>query len=681
MVTVLSVSEAELPVAESIASGDGVVVGRGGNLYRALPDVFLSGIGGVRMFNTRTEATLNDTGSASFIFIGDLLYAYDVDGTALTTGDDRTWSPYSWVSPNHFAENATPGTTDMADALEAAWAFSKHIRFLGETYAFTRKVTLEGIATSGVEGYSLKGAGWGATFFEFTNAADGGLHLSHKPGGTGWMQGNVEGIAIFPRAQTTGYALRLTRVLNSNFRDVLIDGAWNHVELYGSAQNRFFGLNTRNVKRGSAANIVWGLYEDTGTSTRSFGNELIACEHQAGQDSAVGFSLTAMDMLTITGGHFDYILRKFHIHPDGTGKQDHVFDVRANGTYFDANSTAALQEFMYIEATDGGSGATVRIEGIRFNNCFIRGGTNLVKLATTEAGVAGLSSLEDFMFTDCEIQDFSGRLFQIENTFLADPEDTIRQFVIASNIYNDGGILSGRTNAPAFARMQGTGHVIAGNTIEGGWDDGGENVIVLLADSASCSVSGNNLVMTRAAPISNLGTGNVIAGNLYPSVSGQHFIDSTLRIGASSSAGLILNSRDSLTDSDVVFRDNGFVGAETSLSYGAETGGYWRWLKNITDAETGSTGGAEIARLDATALKLKIPVQVNGVQVLTSQQSAIANITTTASSGTLPTADGSVTIANAASPTVTELQEYCVELEAKVEAVLGAMRTHGLIAT
>lgn len=63
------------------------------------------------------------------------------------------------------------------------------------------------------------------------------------------------------------------------------------------------------------------------------------------------------------------------------------------------------------------------------------------------------------------------------------------------------------------------------------------------------------------------------------------------------------------------------------------------------------------------------------------QPSAIANITTTATTGTLPTANGTVTIANAATPTVTELLEYCVELEAKLESALAALRTLGLIAT
>jgi hypothetical protein len=63
------------------------------------------------------------------------------------------------------------------------------------------------------------------------------------------------------------------------------------------------------------------------------------------------------------------------------------------------------------------------------------------------------------------------------------------------------------------------------------------------------------------------------------------------------------------------------------------------------------------------------------------QPAAVANITTTTTSGSLPSPDGSVTIADATTPTVAELLEYCVELEAKLEAVLTHLRTLGLIAT
>lgn len=49
-------------------------------------------------------------------------------------------------------------------------------------------------------------------------------------------------------------------------------------------------------------------------------------------------------------------------------------------------------------------------------------------------------------------------------------------------------------------------------------------------------------------------------------------------------------------------------------------------------------------------------------------------LTITATTGTLPTADGSITVADAATPTVAELLEAIVELNAKVEALRTALR-------
>jgi hypothetical protein len=88
----------------------------------------------------------------------------------------------------------------------------------------------------------------------------------------------------------------------------------------------------------------------------------------------------------------------------------------------------------------------------------------------------------------------------------------------------------------------------------------------------------------------------------------------------------------------------------------------------------GTTTGTKIGT--ATTQKLGF---YNATPVV--QPAAVTDITTTATAGTLPTPDGTVTIADADVPTVDELLEYCVELEAKLEAALGHLRTLGLIAT
>ena len=62
------------------------------------------------------------------------------------------------------------------------------------------------------------------------------------------------------------------------------------------------------------------------------------------------------------------------------------------------------------------------------------------------------------------------------------------------------------------------------------------------------------------------------------------------------------------------------------------------------------------------------------------QSTHVADLSATATTGTLPTADGTMTIADAASPTNAELLEYCRELEAKLNSLLAFASAHGLMA-
>ena len=88
-----------------------------------------------------------------------------------------------------------------------------------------------------------------------------------------------------------------------------------------------------------------------------------------------------------------------------------------------------------------------------------------------------------------------------------------------------------------------------------------------------------------------------------------------------------------------------------------------------------------------TAGTLTTQLEINGDTIgffgtaAAAQPAAITDITTTATTGALPAADDTNTIADAASPTNAELLQYCVTLEAKLEAALAALRTLGLIAT
>jgi F0F1-type ATP synthase epsilon subunit len=62
------------------------------------------------------------------------------------------------------------------------------------------------------------------------------------------------------------------------------------------------------------------------------------------------------------------------------------------------------------------------------------------------------------------------------------------------------------------------------------------------------------------------------------------------------------------------------------------------------------------------------------------QGTAVAALTVTATTGTLPTANGAITIADAATPTVAELQEFCVELKSRHDALVASLQAAGVLA-
>lgn len=73
-------------------------------------------------------------------------------------------------------------------------------------------------------------------------------------------------------------------------------------------------------------------------------------------------------------------------------------------------------------------------------------------------------------------------------------------------------------------------------------------------------------------------------------------------------------------------------------------------------------------------LAKEVATQIDGAVAGKSQVAALSAMTVTATTGTLPTPNGALTIANASTPTVAELQEFCMELKAKLDAVVAALK-------
>ena len=185
---------------------------------------------------------------------------------------------------------------------------------------------------------------------------------------------------------------------------------------------------------------------------------------------------------------------------------------------------------------------------------------------------------------------------------------------------------------------------------------------------ADDAASGANLMLYHRRGASGAGQDNDVISTIF--YRGKNDAGTPEEVDYAAIESVIIDASDGTEDGQLNLQvmDAGTLTTQISVDANAITFG--DAVNVVLNTSTGTKIGT------ATSQKLAF---FNATPVV--QQSAIANITTTASSGTLPTANGSVTIANAASATTTELLEFCVDLESKLESALGILRTFGLIAT
>ena len=97
-----------------------------------------------------------------------------------------------------------------------------------------------------------------------------------------------------------------------------------------------------------------------------------------------------------------------------------------------------------------------------------------------------------------------------------------------------------------------------------------------------------------------------------------------------------------------------------------------------TAAWAGITGKPAVIAAGATAAAARTVIEFDAsakaAVAAKTEVAALAAVTVTATTGTLPTPNGSVTIVNAATPTVVELQEFCMENRAKIAAIIAALK-------
>ena len=186
--------------------------------------------------------------------------------------------------------------------------------------------------------------------------------------------------------------------------------------------------------------------------------------------------------------------------------------------------------------------------------------------------------------------------------------------------------------------------------------------------TANDAASGGDILLSRKRGASGAGQDNDLLSTIF--FEGKNDATTPQEVNYAAIQAKIIDASDATEDGQLNLRVINAGTLTTQVSIDATTVQLFDAVNFVFSTSTGTKIGT------ATNQKLAF---FNATPVV--QQSAIANITATASSGSLPTANGSITVANAASATTTELLEFCVELESKLESVLTVLRTFGLIAT
>mgnify|MGYP000847396002 FL=1 len=186
--------------------------------------------------------------------------------------------------------------------------------------------------------------------------------------------------------------------------------------------------------------------------------------------------------------------------------------------------------------------------------------------------------------------------------------------------------------------------------------------------TANDSASGADITLYRRRGASTVGQNGDLLSTIY--WRGHNDNATTEQVDYAAVEGSIVSVTNNSEFGQLAFKVQNSGTMSTRLTLQAAT----LTLADALNIAVNTTTGTKIGT--ATTQKLGF---YNATPVV--QPAAIADLTVTATTGTLPTATGSQVIADAATPTNAELLKYCVELEAKLELALARLRSLGLIAT
>lgn len=436
-------------------------------------------------FDTRADflaATIpSSINKASWETNGNILEVIRDGSGTISQTDSTTWSPNGDAHPDHWAENTTPGTTDMTSAINSACSWGDlGCDLLASDYLISGPILITGKEPdeNTFERFYFGGKGPGLS--RIINSTPNTDWLTVSKGGalrTGWIMGMIEKVSFVsdtsnrPTNADEGAAIRLKRNLKTKIRDVEIDTSTYPIYQENCGLTEVNNLYVRNNLMASGEN-GHSLYTFAGgPGGRCFGQFWDTVESQAGNSWDKGFDIRGVDGLYITNSHVNNVADRIYINPTGAGGEDRCYQLHISNTYFDGNGLSETGDWLVvapdmpdidvdIPAADINASTDVLVA---VGNGILDGA--VVQLTTTGTLPGGLSTSTDYHVLSLGDNSFrlaasyddwlTGTAIDITNqgsgthTVLHTPNDTIR----IMGIQMTGGHVRKGTNVMKFSGL------------------------------------------------------------------------------------------------------------------------------------------------------------------------------------------------------------------------------------
>lgn len=303
---------------------------------------------------------------------GDILrFVEDAFGTALVTADGRSWSPDGNVTPNHWAENTVPDTTNMVSAIEAAVGYAAPLRkpvyLIDRTYRCSRglvfrlrDVTLIGRTGQGTNSQITiyGGAAESSFLFEPVNAT--------LPATAAIINLHVENITLYrPSAGSTGAGFHIRKATSVVFRNVFSWGHKHNWLMEGVKNCEYDGISGAAVNyaggTGSAQVKIDHLIQSDGSEYAGFTHRFSGGGIMSGAVYEATLEIGHNDFCSISGGYWGFCKINVLLKPSTATAR--VINTEIDNVYLDGGTSPSAQVGIKMEAGAGGSIDFVKMTG------------------------------------------------------------------------------------------------------------------------------------------------------------------------------------------------------------------------------------------------------------------------------------------------------------------------------